>query len=73
MPLLTTLRAHTPTGWDRGGTRKSSISRKLQIWSVHPAAMAGVQGRHCVAEPLPLVGSGCGTGRRKLACGRQKL
>jgi len=35
--------------------------------------MAGVQGRHCVAEPVPLVGSGCDNGWRKLACGKQKL
>ena len=37
------------------------------------AAMAGVWGRHRVAEPVPLVGLGCGNGRRKLACGKQKL
>jgi hypothetical protein len=35
--------------------------------------MAGVQGRHCVAEPLPLVGLGSGKGRRKLVWGKQKL
>jgi hypothetical protein len=35
--------------------------------------MAGVQGRHCVAEPLPWVGSGWGKGRRMLAWGKQKL
>jgi hypothetical protein len=33
--------------------------------------MAGVQGRHCVAEPVPLVGRSCGNGTRKLgACPR---
>ena len=35
--------------------------------------MAGVQGRHCFAEPMPLVGSGCGRGWRTLAWGKQKL
>jgi hypothetical protein len=35
--------------------------------------MAGVQGRHCLAEPLPWVGSGWGKGRRTLAWGKQKL
>jgi hypothetical protein len=73
VPFPTTPLAHTPTGWGHGGTRKSSISRTLQTWSVNPAAMAGVQGRHCVGEPLPLVGSGCGKGRRKLVWGKQKL
>jgi len=56
VPLPTTLRAHTPTGWGHGGTRNRSTSRRVQTWSVSPAAMAGVQGRHCLAEPLPLVG-----------------
>jgi len=28
----------------------------------------GGQGRHCVAEPVPWVGTGCGTGWRKLEC-----
>jgi hypothetical protein len=28
--LPTTLRAHTPTGWGHGGTRKSSTSLKVQ-------------------------------------------
>ena len=37
------------------------------------AAIAGVCGCHRLAEPLPLVGSGSGSGWRKLACGRQKL
>jgi hypothetical protein len=35
--------------------------------------MAGVQGRHCLAEPGPLVGVGCGKGWRKLPWGKQKL
>ena len=65
--------AHTPAGWGHGGTRNRSTSRSVQTWSVSPAAMAGVRGRHCLAEPVPLVGTGCGRGRRKLACGRQKL
>ena len=36
-------------------------------------AIAGVQGCHCLAELLPLVGWGTSRGWRKLACGRQKL
>jgi hypothetical protein len=65
--------AHTPTGWGHGGTRKSSTSRSVQTWSVSPAAMAGVQGRHWVAEPQPWAGSGWDKGRRTLAWGKQKL
>ena len=65
--LPTTLRAYTPTGWGHGGTRNSSTSRSVHTWSVSPAAIAGVQGRHCLAEPVPLVGSGWGNGRRTLA------
>jgi hypothetical protein len=60
VPLPTPLRAHTPTGWGHGGTRKSSTSRSVQTWSVSPAAIAGVHGRHCLADPVPCVGSGCG-------------
>ena len=73
VPLPTTLLAHTFTGWGHGGTRKSRTSRKLHTRSVKPAAIAGVQGRHCLADPLPWVGRGCGSGWRKEACGRQKL
>ena len=65
--------AHRPTGCGHGGTRKSRTSRMLQTWSVNPAAMAGVQGRHCLAEPAPLVARGCGNGTRKLTWGKQKL
>jgi len=59
-------RAHTPADWGHGGTRNSSTSRRVHTWSVNPAAIAGVQGRHVLAEPMPLVGSGCacGAGRR---------
>ena len=71
--LPTTLRAHIPTGWGHGGTRHRSTSRRVQTWSVSPAAMAGVQGRHCLAEPRPWVGSGWSRGWRKLAWGMQKL
>jgi len=59
-------RAHRPTGWGHGGTRNSSTSLKVQTWSVRPAAIAGVRGRHCVAEPVPCVGSGWSRGWRKL-------
>ena len=37
------------------------------------AAMAGVPGHHCLGEPLPWVGAGWGTGRRRLAWGKQQL
>src|SRR5215467_4314698 len=65
--------AHTPAGCGHGGTRKSSTSRSVQTWSVRPAAIAGVQGRHCVVEPVPWVDAGCGRGWRTLAWGKQKL
>jgi hypothetical protein len=52
VPLPTPLRAHIPTGWGHGGTRKSSTSRRVQTWSVRPAAIAGVHGRHCLADPV---------------------
>jgi hypothetical protein len=72
--LLPTIRlAHTPAGCGHGGTRKRSTSRSVHTRSVSPAAMAGVQGCHCFAEPVPLVGSGCGRGWRTLAWGKQKL
>jgi hypothetical protein len=37
-----------------------------------PAVMAGVQDRHLLAEPLPLVGAGAVRGRRDEVGGRQK-
>jgi hypothetical protein len=64
---------HTSTGYGQGGTRNSRTSRKLQTWSVSPAAMAGVHGLHILAEPGPWVDSGSGKGWRKEACGKQKL
>jgi hypothetical protein len=73
VPLPTTLRAHTPTGWGHGGTLHSNTSFRLHTRSVRPAAIAGVHGRHCVAAPLPWAGSGWDKGRRKLAWGKQKL
>jgi hypothetical protein len=60
--LPTTRLAHTPAGCGHGGTRKSSISRSVQTWSVNPAAIAGVCGRHCLADPVPFVGLGSGKG-----------
>ncbi len=30
----------------------------VQMWSVKPAAMAGVRCNHRLGDPLPLVGSG---------------
>ncbi len=70
-PLL--LLAHTPTGCGHGGTRKSNTSRRVHTRSVSPAAIAGVRGCHVLAEPVPLVGRGCGNGTRRLAWGKQKL
>jgi hypothetical protein len=58
VPLPTTLLAHTPAGWGHGGTRKSNPARNVHTRSVSPAIIAGVQSRHRVAEPVPLVGSG---------------
>src|SRR5262249_50750428 len=71
--LPATLLAHTPIGCGHGGTRNMSTSRRLHTRSVSPAAIAGVYGCHCLAEPLPLVGRGCGNGWRKLVWGKQKL
>src|SRR5262249_38063629 len=73
MPLPTTQRAHTRAGGGPGGTGHGSPWGRVQTWSVSPAAMAGVRGCQRWAEPLPWVDSGCGKGRRKLACGKQKL
>ena len=64
---------HTCAGWGHGGTRNSSTSRSVQTCSVSPAAMAGVRGCQRLAEPRPWVGSSYGNGRRKEACGKQKL
>src|SRR5713226_7681410 len=60
LPLLRSL-PHPCTGCGHGGTRKSSTSRNVQTCSVSPAAMAGVRGCHSWAEPVPCVGTGCGT------------
>jgi hypothetical protein len=32
--------------WGHGGPRNCNTSRKLQTWSVSPAAIAGVRGRY---------------------------
>jgi len=69
---LSHLRAHTPTGGGHGGTRNINTSRKVHPRFISPAAMAGVRGRHCLAEPVPLVGRGCDNGTRRLAWGKQK-
>jgi hypothetical protein len=65
--------AYSSCGCGHGGTRYRSTSRSVHTRSVSPAAMAGVHGRHCWAEPMPWVGTGCAKDWRKLACGRQKL
>jgi hypothetical protein len=54
--------AYSAWGCGHGGTRNMSTSRRLHTRSVNPAAIAGVHDRHCLAEPPPLVGSGCGSG-----------
>jgi hypothetical protein len=60
-------------GCGHGGTRYISTSRRVHTWSVNPAAIAGVWGRHCLTEPVPWVGSGWGSAWRKEAWARQKL
>src|SRR4029453_15756116 len=71
--FLSPRRPHTPTGCGHGGTRNISTSRRVPPRSLSPAAIAGVRGRHVLAEPVPLVGRGCGNGTRRLAWGKQKL
>src|SRR5262247_2311840 len=39
-----------PCGWDHDGTRQRNTPRSTHPWSIKPAALAGVQGRHCFAE-----------------------
>src|SRR5262249_1499002 len=56
-----------------GGTRYRRTSFSVHTWSVRPAAIAGVHGRHRVAEPRPFVTSGAGNGWRRLAWGKTKL
>src|SRR2546430_8918628 len=72
VPLPPPLRAHTSTGCGHGGTRKSNTSRRVHTRSVSPAAIAGGRGCHVLAEPVPLVGRGCGNGTRRLAWGKQR-
>jgi transposase InsO family protein len=62
-------------GWDNAVAERFFHALKTE-WiylSVHPAALAGVHGRHRVAAPRPCVGSGTGTGWRQLAWGRTKF
>ena len=54
-------------GCSHGGTRYLKTSRRLPTRSGRPAALAGVHGRHGMAEPVPLVGSSCGRGWRTRA------
>jgi hypothetical protein len=70
---LCVLAAYHICGCGQGGTRNRSTARNVQTWSVNPAAIAGVQGRHCLAEPDLLVGKGSGNSWRQEACGKQKL
>jgi hypothetical protein len=65
--------AYHPWGCSHGGTRNSSTSRRVHTRLGTPAAIAGIPGRHGVAEPVPLMGRGWGRGWRQLACGRHKV
>jgi hypothetical protein len=56
------LRAHTHTGCGPGGTRKRNISRSVETRLVNTAAIADVEDRHVLAEPVPVVGTGWGKG-----------
>jgi hypothetical protein len=69
----TGLIVETRCGCGPDGTRQSRTSCKLHPCSGHPARIAGVQGRHCFAEPAPWVAMGGGRGWRRLAWGRQQL
>ena len=60
-------RFYSARGWSHGGTRYNSTLRNVQTRSVSPTAMAGVHGRHVLAEPVSLVGTGWGNGWRKEA------
>ena len=60
----------TGCAWGHGGPWEHNTSVSDQTWSVHPAAMAGVPGRHPWAAPGPGVGSGRGNAWRKLAWGQ---
>jgi hypothetical protein len=64
---------HACIGCGDGGTRKSNTAWRVHTRSVSSAAIAGVRGRQCWAEPVPLVGRGCGNDTRRLAWGKQKL
>src|SRR5262245_45746278 len=61
-PLNLGFTTHLLAGCGHGGTRNSSTALSVHTWSVRPAAIAGVQGRHVLAEPGPLVDSGWGRG-----------
>lgn len=56
------LPAYSACDCGHGGTRHIKTSCSVHTRSVNPAAIAGVQGRHFLAEPVPLVGSDCGKG-----------
>src|SRR6266571_4051579 len=53
-------------GCGHGGTRNISTSCSVHTWSVNPAAIAGVPGRHRLTESLPLVGRGVAKCWRRL-------
>jgi hypothetical protein len=64
---------HACIGGGHGGPRKSTPAWRGHPRSVSPAALAGVRGRHGLAEPVPVVGRGCGNATRRLAWGKQKV
>jgi hypothetical protein len=53
-PPLTPTAAAATVARDR-----AALLAAFRMWSVNPAAIAGVHGRHNLAEPLPLVIKGC--------------
>jgi hypothetical protein len=63
----------TVCGWSPRGTRNITPSFSVQTWFVNPAAIAGVQGRHHLAEPLPVVAIGSASAWRQRAGGHTRL
>jgi hypothetical protein len=60
-------------GCSHGGPRENSPALRDHTGAVKPAALAGVHGRHTLAEPRPLVASGTGHRWRRLAWGTPKV
>jgi hypothetical protein len=69
--LFTNLLPRTRLGPGRDAIEQDFTQRPDMV--IKPAGIAGVHGRHHLAEPVPWVGSGTGSGWRKLACGKTQL